>query len=111
MVLILCQAKLKIGKNARKLEKWNSASKKELERFGNKNKTNRPRGDWFLKTVLTWKSDGHGVRKLKLRKWLKVTDIGKDTPELRAMFKQHPQWFEVPKPKSDKGRNAVDYSV
>jgi len=27
------------------------------------------------------------------------------------MFKQHPQWFEVPKPKSDKGQNAVDYST
>jgi len=27
------------------------------------------------------------------------------------MFKQHPQWFEVPKPKSDKGQNAVDYSI
>ena len=27
------------------------------------------------------------------------------------MFKVHPEWFEVPKPKSDKGQNAVDYSV
>jgi hypothetical protein len=31
--------------------------------------------------------------------------------ELRAMFKQKTQWFEVPKPGSNKGQNAVDYSI
>lgn len=31
--------------------------------------------------------------------------------ELRGMFKQHPEWFEVPKPTSIKGRNVVDYSI
>ena len=31
--------------------------------------------------------------------------------KLRGMFKQRPEWFEVPKPKSDKGKNAVDYSI
>jgi len=30
---------------------------------------------------------------------------------LRHMHKEHPEWFEVPKPKSDKGKNVVDYSV
>lgn len=27
------------------------------------------------------------------------------------MFKVHPEWFELPKPKSDKGKNVIDYSV
>jgi len=30
---------------------------------------------------------------------------------LRRMHKEHPEWFEVPKPKSDKGKNVVDYSI
>lgn len=30
---------------------------------------------------------------------------------LRQMYKEHPEWFEVPKPKSDKGKNEVDYSI
>ncbi|KKR85081.1 MAG: hypothetical protein UU31_C0001G0047, partial [Candidatus Uhrbacteria bacterium GW2011_GWA2_41_10] len=28
---------------------------------------------------------------------------------LRRIFKIHPEWFETPKPKSDKGKNEVDY--
>jgi len=27
------------------------------------------------------------------------------------MHKEHPEWFETPKPKSDKGKNEVDYSI
>jgi len=27
------------------------------------------------------------------------------------MYKDHPEWFETPKPKSDKGKNMLDYSV
>ena len=27
------------------------------------------------------------------------------------MFKVHTEWFETPKSKSDKGQNAVDYSI
>lgn len=30
---------------------------------------------------------------------------------LRHMHKEHLEWFEVPKPKSDKGKNMVDYSI
>ena len=30
---------------------------------------------------------------------------------LRHMHKEHTEWFEVPKPKSDKGKSEVDYSV
>ncbi len=31
--------------------------------------------------------------------------------KLRAMFKVHPEWFEVPTSKSTKGMNEVDYSI
>lgn len=27
------------------------------------------------------------------------------------MYKAHPEWFEVPQPKSTKGKNKVDYSI
>ena len=37
--------------------------------------------------------------------------IDKSIRELRAIFKLHPEWFETPKQKSDKGRNVVDYSI
>lgn len=30
---------------------------------------------------------------------------------LRHMYKEHPEWFEIPKPKSDKGKNEVNYSI
>jgi len=45
------------------------------------------------------------------RKWLKFGDIDKSIKELRRIYKVHPEWFETPKPKSDKGQNAVDYST
>jgi|GEM_PF-2647892 len=54
---------------------------------------------------------GDDVRKFEPKVWLKFKDLDKSIRELRAMFKQHPQWFEVPKPKSDKGQNAISYSV
>lgn len=28
-----------------------------------------------------------------------------------TIYKVHPEWFEVPKPKSTKGKNEVDYSI
>jgi hypothetical protein len=31
--------------------------------------------------------------------------------KLRGMHKDHPEWFEVPKPKSMKGKNIVEYTV
>ena len=43
--------------------------------------------------------------------WLNFRTLDKSIRELRAMYKAHPEWFEVPKPKSDKGQNAVDYSI
>ena len=42
---------------------------------------------------------------------LKFKDIDKSIQELRAIFKVHPEWFETPKPKSNKGQNAIDYSI
>ena len=30
---------------------------------------------------------------------------------LRHIYKEHPEWFETPKQKSDKGKNVVDYSI
>jgi len=42
--------------------------------------------------------------------WLKSKDIDKSIRGLGAMFKVHPEWFEIPKPKLVKGRNEVDYA-
>ena len=60
---------------------------------------------------LTYNYSGGDLRKFEPKKWLKFEDIDKSIQELRAMFKVHPQWFETPKPKSNKGQNAVDYSI
>jgi hypothetical protein len=57
------------------------------------------------------KIGGGDVPKFEPKKWLKFKDLDKSICELRAMFKVHPEWFEVPKPKSDKGKNEVDYSI
>jgi len=61
---------------------------------------------------------GDDVRKFEPKVRLKsclagmqVKDLDKSIQELRAIYKAHPEWFEVPKPKSDKGRNAMDYSI
>lgn len=45
------------------------------------------------------------------QKWFKFKDINESIRELRAIFKVHSEWFEVPKPKSTKGKNEVDYSI
>ena len=45
------------------------------------------------------------------KKWLKFKDIDKSIRELRAIFKVHPEWFETPKSKSNKGKNMVEYSI
>jgi len=54
---------------------------------------------------------GDDCRNFEPKKWLKFGDIDKSIQELRAIYKVHAEWFEVPKPKSDKGRNAVDYPI
>ncbi|MEK7646780.1 MAG: hypothetical protein AAB378_00190 [Patescibacteria group bacterium] len=45
------------------------------------------------------------------QKRLNFAIIDKSMQQLRAYYKIRPEWFETPKPKSDKGKNAVDYSV
>ncbi len=57
---------------------------------------------------------GGDVRKLEpkyLAKRLTIWTIDPIIQELRAIFKVHPEWFEVPKPKSVAGKNEVDYSI
>lgn len=57
---------------------------------------------------------GGDIPKFEPKMWPKfndLNDLDKSIRELRAMFKQHPRWFEVPKPRSDKGKNVVGYAV
>ena len=54
---------------------------------------------------------GDDARNFKRKVWLKFENLDKSIQKLRAIYKIHPEWFEVPQPKSDKGQNAVDYSV
>ena len=54
---------------------------------------------------------GDDVRKFEPKKLLKFKDIDKSIQELRAIYKVHPEWFETPKSKSDKGKNVIDYSI
>jgi len=64
--------------------------------------------------MLSVSNGGHDVRKLEPKyrtKRLTIWTIDPIIQELRAIFKVHPEWFEVPKPKSNKGQNIVDYSV
>ena len=64
-----------------------------------------------LSISLNVKLGGGDFRKFEPKKRLKFGDIDKSIKELRAMYKVHPEWFETPKPKSDKGKNVVEYSV
>jgi hypothetical protein len=54
---------------------------------------------------------GDDCRNFEPKVWLKFEDLDKSIQKLRAIYKAHPEWFEVLKPKSDKGQNEVDYSV
>ncbi len=63
------------------------------------------------KTAYAFFVGGDDVPKFEPKKRLKFKDIDKSIQELRAIFKVHPEWFETPKPKSDKGKNEVDYSI
>jgi len=58
-----------------------------------------------------YQSGGDDVRKFEPRKWLKFKDIDKSIQELRRIYKVHPEWFEIPKPKSDKGKNELTYTI
>ncbi|OHA59917.1 MAG: hypothetical protein A2589_02670 [Candidatus Vogelbacteria bacterium RIFOXYD1_FULL_46_19] len=51
------------------------------------------------------------VPKLELKRQFNLWILDTSIQKLRKMHKEHSEWFEVPKPKSDKGKNVVDYSV
>ena len=58
------------------------------------------------------KIGGQDVPKLEPKRQFRLLTIWTIDPmikKLRGMRKDHPEWFEVPKPKSDKGKNVVDY--
>mgnify|MGYP001605083501 FL=1 len=52
---------------------------------------------------------GDDVQKLEPKTQLKFEDLDKIIEELGAIYKVHPEWFEVLKLKSTKGKNKVDY--
>ena len=54
---------------------------------------------------------GGDVPKLEPKRRLNFAILNKSIQELRVMYKAHPEWFEVPKPKSDRGKNVVEYSI
>jgi hypothetical protein len=54
---------------------------------------------------------GDDVPKFEPKKRLNFIIIDKSIQELRATYKAHPEWFEIPQPKSTKGKNEVDYSI
>ena len=54
---------------------------------------------------------GDDYRNFEPKVGLKFEVINESIQELRAIYKIHPEWFETPKPRSDKGQNAVEYSV
>jgi len=55
--------------------------------------------------------NGGDARNFEPKMRLKFSVIDKSIQKLRAIYKIHPEWFEIPKPKSDKGKNIVEYSV
>jgi len=54
---------------------------------------------------------GDDARNLEPKVRLRFEDLDKSIQKLRAIYKTHPEWFEVPKPKSSKGKNEINYSV
>lgn len=54
---------------------------------------------------------GDDVRNFEPRTRLSFAIIDKSIKELRAIYKVHPEWFETPKPESNRGKNEVDYSI
>ena len=67
----------------------------------------------YLSSVLFYDTTqcGDDARNFEPKVRLKFEDLDKSIQKLRAIYKVHPEWFEVPKPKSDKGKNEVDYSI
>ena len=71
----------------------------------------RPRGAILSNREIS--IGGDDVPKLEPKRQFRRLTIWTVDPiikKLRGMYKDHPEWFETPKPKSDKGKNEVDYS-
>lgn len=56
-------------------------------------------------------SGGDDIWNFEPKAWLKFKDLDKSIQKLRAIYKIHPEWFEVPRPKTNMGKNEVDYAV
>lgn len=54
---------------------------------------------------------GDDLRKFEPKRRLNLWILDTSIQKLRKMHKEHPEWFETPKPKSDKGQNEVTYSL
>jgi|GEM_PF-5625757 len=54
---------------------------------------------------------GDDARNFEPKVRLKFEDLDKSIQKLRTIYKIHPEWFEVPKPKSVKSKNEVDYQL
>lgn len=64
--------------------------------------------------VRTLFKNGGGVPKFEPKtafRRLTFWTLDPSIKKLRVMHKEHPEWFEVPKPKSIAGKNALDYPV
>ena len=54
---------------------------------------------------------GDDARNFEPKIRLKFENLDKSIQKLKAIYKVHPEWFEVPKPKSVSDRNEVDYCI
>ena len=63
----------------------------------------------YFTSVRTWTSGGGDARNFEPKARLKFKDLDKSIQKLRTIYKVHPEWFEMHKPKSDKGKSEVDY--
>lgn len=63
------------------------------------------------KSLPRQKIGGDDARNFEPKARLKFEDLDKSIQKLRAIYKVHPEWFEVPKPKSTKGKNELEYTI
>ena len=54
---------------------------------------------------------GDDARNFEPKVRLRFEDLDKSIQKLRAIYKVHPEWFEIPKPKPGRGKNEVNYSI
>lgn len=57
---------------------------------------------------------GDDVPKLEPKtayRWLTFWTLDPIIKNLRHIYKEHPEWFETPHPKSNRGKNVIEYSI